>query len=115
MADEEKKYPEEVPVYESDKPEEDIRDEMKTGEKEADVYTEEGREELKTDEEMSPREQAFMEGAEGMGEDANCKQCGKVLSEAEDEVVAREINGKRELFCSNKCADIYQRRHESGS
>ena len=46
MAEEEKKYPEEKPVYESDEPAEDIGSEMKTGEREADVYSEEGREEL---------------------------------------------------------------------
>ena len=47
----------------------------------------------------------------GLGEDATCKQCGKVLGQdiESEEVIAREIKGKREVFCSNECADKYEK------
>jgi len=52
---------------EPEKDAEETKKEMDIGEDDEDVYNEEGREKLEEDDEISPREQAFMEGAEGGG------------------------------------------------
>ena len=52
------------------KPEKDAEEtekDMDTGNEDEDVYNKKGREKLEEDDEISPREQAFMEGAEGGG------------------------------------------------
>ncbi len=77
---------------------------METGEKEEDVYSEEGRESLVEDDEIEPWEEEFMEGAEEKGEEGNCAHCGNVLSQEPEEVIEREIKGKKFKFCSDKCA-----------
>ena len=84
---------------------------MDEGKQDEDVYTETGRHKLVEDGELDPAEEGFMEGAEGLGEDATCKQCKKVLGQdiEREKVVAREINGKKEFFCSNECADKYEK------
>ncbi len=46
---------------------EDLKEEMDLGDADEDVYSEEGREELEEDDEISPGEQGFMQGAEGTG------------------------------------------------
>jgi len=82
----------------------EIETKMHTGEKEVDVYTEEGREELMEDDEVSPREEAFAEGATARGGQGKCAHCGKVLSQQQDDVIEREIDHKITFFCSNECA-----------
>ena len=114
--DEEEKFPEEEGFYEEKETGEEVEDEMDAGEKEADVYTEEGREKLEEDDTLNPREEGFMEGEEMLGEDAVCAQCGKVLGEdiEREKIIAREVAGKREFFCSNRCADAYEKEHSGG-
>ena len=43
------------------------------------IESEEGRESLLEDDEISPEEEGFMEGASGDGQGAKCRKCGKVL------------------------------------
>lgn len=82
----------------------EVETKMHTGEKDADVYSEEGREELLEDDQVSPAEEAFSEGAAGRGSQGTCAHCGKVLSQNQDEVVEREIDHTPHFFCSNECA-----------
>ena len=74
-------------------------------EKETDVYSEEGREDLVDSDEISPAEEGFMEGADGDGQGAKCRKCGKPLADA---VVEREIEGEIHRFCSEKCATKFE-------
>ena len=82
----------------------DVETKMHTGEKAVDVYSEEGREELLEEDEISPREEAFSEGATDRGSQGKCAHCGKVLSQDQNEVIEREIDHKPHFFCSNECA-----------
>ena len=77
---------------------------------EPDVYESEGRENLVEDDEMSAEEEGFLQGAEGLGQDAKCRKCGKVLMEAKD-VIEKEINGEMMRFCSDECEQQYEEEH----
>lgn len=72
-----------------------------------DIYDEEDREELLDDDEIEPWEEGFMAGAEGGGQDAKCRTCGKVLMGPE-EIVEKEIKGRILRFCSELCADAFE-------
>jgi len=77
-----------------------------TGEKEADVYSDEGIENLQEDEdEISPAEAGFMEGAKGVGHLAKCATCGKILGE---DIVEKEVQGDVHRFCDDTCATKFQ-------
>ncbi len=78
---------------------------IQEGTKDADITTEEGREDLTENDEISPTEEAFAEGAEEKGELGTCAQCGKPLSQNREEVVEREINGEKVWFCCDDCAN----------
>jgi YHS domain-containing protein len=71
-----------------------------------DIYTEEGLEEEVDDDEIRPEEEGLMEGYEGK-ENIKCAECGKMLSDDEDEVYEEEINDKTYRFCSNFCAEKF--------
>ncbi|MDP7141307.1 MAG: hypothetical protein QF506_02995 [Candidatus Woesearchaeota archaeon] len=101
----EKVYPAEEQWSESETKEE-VKEDMETGEKEEDVYTEEGREKLIEDDEINPKEEGFMEGAEGLGQNAKCRKCGKILK---DEFVEKEFDGDICRFCSDKCVEEYEK------
>ena len=109
--DEPKTDPEEVevkdgflPPEEHEESSEEFEEEMDTGKRDKDVYTEEGREALVEDDEVEAWEEAWSEGAEGKGSKGVCAHCGKPLSQEEDDVVEREIDGELAWFCSDKCA-----------
>lgn len=69
-----------------------------------DIYSEEGREELVDSGEISAAEEGFMEGAEGDGQGAKCRKCGKVLM---DDFIEKKIGDGIGRFCSDECADKY--------
>jgi len=69
-----------------------------------DIYSEEGREELVESDEISPAEEGFMEGADGDGQGAKCRKCGKVLT---DDFIERKVDNEIFRFCSDECADKY--------
>lgn len=73
-----------------------------------DVYTEEGLEEEVEDDEIRDSEEGFIEGYEG-NEDVNCANCGKVLGDEED-VVEEEFDNKIRRFCSNRCAENFEKK-----
>ena len=80
--------------------------EMEAGEAEETVYDKEGREKLEEDDEISPEEAGFMEGAEDDGEQGKCAHCGAALLDAEH-TFEREIDGKVYWFCSEDHAEKY--------
>ena len=65
------------------------------------IYSEKGRENLVDDDEISPAEEGFMEGAEGDGQGAQCRKGGTILM---DDEVCR--------FCCEECADKYSEEKE---
>ena len=69
-----------------------------------DIYSEEGREDLVDSGEISAAEEGFMEGAEGDGQGAKCRKCGKVLM---DDFIEKKIDDGIGRFCSDECADKY--------
>ncbi len=66
-----------------------------------DIYSEEGREELVESDEISPREEGFMEGAHDDGQGAKCRKCGKILMDnfierkLDDEFISEEEMKKK--------------------
>ncbi len=71
------------------------------------VYKEEERDELEEDDEISPTEEAFMEGYEEEDKVAKCATCGKPLLDIKT-AVEREFKGHHYRFCSEKCAKSYK-------
>ncbi|MBI2142730.1 hypothetical protein HYU20_00080 [Candidatus Woesearchaeota archaeon] len=76
-------------------------------EEEDDIYEEKERDQEEEDDEISPTEEAFMEGYEEEEKVAECAKCGKTLLEVEG-AVEREFKGKHYRFCSEKCAKGYK-------
>ena len=97
---------------EKEKISEEIEKDMEQGKKEETVYSEEGREKLSEDDELQPSEQAFMEGAEGRGKKNSCAECGALISEDDENIVEREIDGEVKWFCSAEHAENYVKKHE---
>ena len=71
------------------------------------VYEEEERDELEDDDEISPTEEAFMEGYEEEDKVAKCANCGKALLDIKT-AVEREFKGQHYRFCSERCAKSYK-------
>jgi len=71
---------------------------------EEDIYSEKGRENQVDDDEISPAEEGFMEGAEGDGQGAKCRKCGKILG---DDFIERKVDGDTYRFCSDECSEEY--------
>jgi hypothetical protein len=71
------------------------------------IEDEAGRESLLDDDEISPAEEGFMEGASGDGQGAKCRKCGKILTG--DDFVERRSKPNDEIFrfCSDECSDKY--------
>lgn len=98
MAEEKEDYLQEDPT--SDEKTEEIQE----GKRDADTTTEEGREDLVENDEISPEEEAFSEGAEDQGELGVCAHCREPLSQEQEKVVEREIDGEKVWFCCDECA-----------
>ena len=73
------------------------------------VYDEKGREELLEGDEISPEEEGFMEGYENQ-DVARCAFCHAVL--VDTKVIERKINGKTYRFCSESCAEEFEKEQE---
>ena len=76
-------------------------------EEEDDIYEEGKRDELEEEDEISPTEEAFMEGYEEEEKVAECAKCSKALLEIKG-AVEREYKGRHFRFCSEKCAKGYR-------
>ena len=85
---------------------------IRKGEVAENVYSEVGREELLDDDEIAPWEEAFMEGAEGRGGQASCKQCGKLLSQDKSSVVEKKFGDHNLFFCSDICVEEYSNKEK---
>lgn len=106
--EEEHKRPDEDFAEESDESSDELKEEMDSGEREADVYSEAGREDLVEADELEPDEEGFMEGAEEKGELGHCATCHKVLdTDDKENVIERRIKGDIVWFCSENCAVNY--------
>jgi hypothetical protein len=92
-----------------DKTEDEVDQEMETGELEEDVYTEEGRENLVEDDEISTAEEGFMEGADDLGQQGKCANCGAMLDM--ENTVEKEVDGDIHWFCSDRCLEQYEKKH----
>ena len=92
------------------KPKDQEKLDMEMGEEDESVYDDTGREKLMEDDEISPTEEGFMEGAEDDGEQGKCAYCGAALMGFD--TVETKINGKVWWFCSNDHADRFKERSE---
>lgn len=73
-----------------------------------DEYTEELLEEEVEDDEIRDSEEGVIKGYKGL-EDVNCANCGNVLGDEED-VVEEEFDGRIRRFCSNICAENFEKK-----
>ncbi len=99
-------------VDDSDVPEEEKvveeQQEKDIAEKETDdIYNREERKEQLKEDEISPAEAGFMQGHEDYKE-GTCNTCGKQIDP--EKTVEKEVNGKLLTFCSEKCAEFFERR-----
>lgn len=110
--EEEKHYPAEEQGIEKEKTDDEKSLEMETGEKEEDVYDDAGRDKLMEDDEITPEEDAFLEGYEDKGHLAKCEECGKLLEDVDNKegIVEREFDGELRRFCSEECAEKYAKK-----
>ena len=83
--------------------EEENKEELPEDLKEEDVYDKDSREEMVDNDEMSPKEAAFMEGAEGDGQKGKCRNCGKALLNYD--TIEKEIKDEVCWFCSDDCLE----------
>ncbi len=107
---EEKTYPAEEQGILPEETEEEIKEDMDTGEKEADVYSQEGRDDLEDDEEIDTIEQGFMEGASGGGQLGKDALTGESLIGTE--TVELKIKGKIYRFVNSENADKFKKKLE---
>jgi len=77
---------------------------------EEDVYKEEGRDELVEDDEISPVEEGFMQGADEDGQHAKCANCGRML--IPKNTVEKEYKGELKWFCSEHCAQKFEEKQK---
>ena len=74
------------------------------------IYSEEGREDMLENDEIDAFEEGFMRGADMDGQSAKCRKCGRMLIKKE-EIVERNIDDKDIWFCSEECAEKYEKEH----
>lgn len=88
------------------KTKEQIKEEIKKGDKEKDPSTLRGAEVLTEDEdEMHIEEEGFMQGYKEGDKMTYCQNCKKLLG---DNVVEEEFDGEVLRFCSSQCATKYE-------
>ncbi len=71
------------------------------------IYNAEERQEQLDDDAIEPAEAGFMEGYEDTKAGV-CNACGKQIDP--ENVVEKEVNGQVLTFCSEKCAEHYEKR-----
>ncbi len=72
-----------------------------------DVYSEKGLEDLEDDDEIDVVEEGLMEGFHEGGKLTKCAYCGRILSDAKDEVFEEMVGDKVYRFCSADHAELY--------
>ncbi len=73
------------------------------------LYNEKSREELSDADELDPEEAGFMKGYDEDSNPAECANCEKVL---EEHFVEKQISEETYRFCSDECADKFERQKE---
>ncbi len=81
---------------------------MDEEDKEIEIYDEEAREDLEENDEIDELEEGFMEGYENDSA-AECTSCKKILQE---ESIEEEMDGELYRFCSEKCASLFEKKHQ---
>lgn len=76
-------------------------------EEEDDIYEEKERDKEEEEDEITPTEEAFMEGYEEEEKVAECAKCKKPLLDMKG-TVEKEFKGNHYRFCSEKCAKTYR-------
>ena len=71
------------------------------------IYEKEQRKEQLAEDIIEPAEAGFMEGYQDV-EEGICSTCGKQIDP--EKTVEKEVNGKMLTFCSEKCADFFEKR-----
>ncbi len=94
-----------------DETSEEIKEDIKEGERDEDPYTTEGREALVEDDEMNAEEAGFMEGASGAGQLGKDALTGEPLMDVED-VVEIQIDGQKYRFVNQENAEKFRERKE---
>ena len=89
------------------KNEDDESYEAEEPEQEDDIYEEEERAKEEEEDQISPTEEAFMEGYEEEEKVAECANCKKPLLTMKG-TIEKEQKGKHYRFCSEKCAKSYK-------
>jgi len=107
---EERDFPAEEQGILPEETSEEIKEDMETGEKEADVYSEEGREDLTEDGEIENWEEGFMEGASGGGQLGKDALTGEPLMG--EETVELLIEGKHYRFVNSENAEKFRKKKE---
>ena len=82
-------------------------DEELNEEEELDVYDSKAREELEEADEIDEDEEGFMKGYESESDAAFCDTCKKILTRNH---VEKEFNADVYSFCSEECAEEFERK-----
>ncbi|MEK6835891.1 MAG: hypothetical protein AABX55_02615 [Nanoarchaeota archaeon] len=72
------------------------------------IYNERFREELEENDEISEKEEGFMEGYDKEEAVATCAKCRRILFD--HNIIEEEINDKHYRFCSQECADKFMKK-----
>jgi len=75
---------------------------------EDEIYDDRPLEEAEESDEIDEVEEGFMKGYEEEGSMAECANCKKILT---DEVVEQELDGELRRFCSEECAEKFEKKH----
>jgi hypothetical protein len=86
---------------------EENNDDAEDSEKEEDIYDEDSREKQEDQDEISPTEEAFMEGYDDEESVVECTRCKKSLLKIKS-TVERQFKGRHFRFCSEKCANDFK-------
>ncbi len=73
------------------------------------LYNEESREELSEADELDPEEAGFMQGYDEESNPAECATCKAVLGK---NFVEEQIKDETYRFCSEDCADKFEKKKE---
>ena len=75
---------------------------------EDEIYDNKPLEKAEESDEIDEIEEGFMKGYEEENSMAECANCNKILT---DDVVEQEIEGELHRFCSEECAQKFEKKH----
>ncbi len=104
-------YPAEEQGITAEETSEQKKQAMEHGDEDEDIYSEEGRDKLEEDDELSPEEEGFMEGASQAGQLGKDALTGEPLMDV-DKVVETVIDGKTYRFVNQKNAQKFREKQK---